>query len=289
MQSVIAFLSEPMVGTVLGLIGVGLAVYFYVKAKQVSRIALQSEDIAIVGSSTSAFDDQLEIRFGGEIVQRVTKTRVIVWNSGNTTIEGDKIANSDPLRASVAENNRILRVELIKQSRPVNNVRFTTKDNDALVDFDFFDQNDGFVVEIIHSGTRRELKWLGTVRGIPEGFSTFSSNNPIERLVRHLPAKFVRSLGLAAPVIAVVLGAALALGGLFNDQINAVSPGLNWPLETKPGPNWSMVGTGTVYALLPLTMLWMRRRRFPAALDVRTKPSNSRNDSDGQSPVTLSG
>lgn len=101
MQSILNFLSEPLVGTALGFIGVALAVYFYSKSKQVLRLALQSEDLAVIGSATSAFDEQLEIRFGGELVQRVTKTRAIIWNSGNTTIEGSRITESDPLRAAV--------------------------------------------------------------------------------------------------------------------------------------------------------------------------------------------
>jgi hypothetical protein len=190
------------VGTAIGLIGVALAVYFYFKSKQVARLALQSEEIAVVRSATSAFDQHLKIRFGGEIVQRVTKTRAIIWNAGNTTIEGSRIADADPLRAVVGEGSQILRVELVLKSRPVNDVKFTIDKRQVFFNFDFFDQNDGFVVEFIHSGTRRELEWFGTLRGIPEGLSIFNSRNPIERFVVHLPKQVRRTIGVAATLIA---------------------------------------------------------------------------------------
>lgn len=288
MKSIIAFLSEPLVGTALGFIGVALAVYFYFKSKQVARLALQSEEIAVVGSATSAFDQHLEIRFGGEIVQRVTKTRAIIWNSGNMTIEGSRIAESDPLRAVVGDQSQILKVELVHQSRPVNDVKFTIDKGQAHFSFDFLDQNDGFVVEFIHSGTRRELEWFGTLRGIPEGLSTFNSRNPIERLVLHLPKEVLQTVGVAFPLIASLVGAVMAAAGLFSDQLGKIIPGFYWTLDAKPGPQWSMVAAGLLYASLPLAMLWMRRRRFPAALDVRAKPQSERDD-DSSEPKELAG
>ncbi|MCE7798439.1 hypothetical protein LWE61_18020 [Sphingobium sufflavum] len=287
MQSILVFLSEPLVGTVLGFIGVALAVYFYFKSKQVARLALQSEEIAVVGSATSAFDQHLEIRFGGEIVQRVTKTRAIIWNSGNTTIEGSRIADADPLRAVVGEGSQILKVELVRQSRPVNDVKFTIDRRQVFFNFDFLDQNDGFVVEFIHSGMRRELEWFGTLRGIPEGLSTFNSRNPIERLALHLPKKVLRTVGVAAPLIAALAGALMAAGGLFSDHLGKLAPAFYWPLEAKPGPQWSMVLGGLLYASLPLAMLWMRRRRFPAALEVRAKPQSEQEEaSNGTKELT---
>lgn len=65
MQKVILFLSEPMVGPLLGVTGVALAVYFYFKSRQVSRISHYLEEVAVIGSATAAFHDNLEIRFGG--------------------------------------------------------------------------------------------------------------------------------------------------------------------------------------------------------------------------------
>ncbi|MCH4892998.1 hypothetical protein GO308_07750 [Sphingomonas sp. SFZ2018-12] len=274
MKPIVGFLSEPLVGTALGFIGVTLAVYFYFKSKQVARLALQSEEIAVVGSATSAFDQHLEVRFEGELVQRVTKTRVIIWNSGNTTIEGSRITEVDPLRAVVDAGSQILRVELVRQTRPVNGVKFTIDERQVLFSFDFFDPNDGFVVEFIHSGTRGELEWFGTIRGIPTGLSTFNSRNPIERLVFLLPKQILRTGRVAAPLFATLLGVGMATAGLFSDQLGKFIPGLYWPLEAKTGPQWLMVATGALYASLPLGMLWMTRRRFPAALDVRAKPQS---------------
>lgn len=271
MQKLIQFLSEPLVGTALGFIGVALAVYFYFKAKQVSRLALQTEEISVIGSSTSVFDEHLEIRFSGEIVKRVTVSRATIWNCGNTTIEGSKITKSDPIRSEVVDGGKILKVEILKISREVIDVDFSHGASDAVVSFDFLDKNDGFVIEITHSGRRGDLNWMGTVRGMPDGFSTFNSGDPIERLARRIPRKLVRFVASRVPIIAGILGVLMAVAGLFNAQLEAAWPSLNWPLPANPGPRWSWVGVGLLYALLPVMMLWMRRRRFPASLDVRAK------------------
>ncbi len=201
-REIIAFSSEPLVGTLLGIAGIVMAIYFYFKSRQFSRLALQTHEIAVIGGRTSAFDDHLEIRFGGEIVDRVTMTRSVLWNAGNVTIEGNKIVSSDPLRFQVNSENKILKIDIILQTRSVNDINFKRVDqNILLVDFDFIDPKDGITVEITHSGTIGEIKLLGTIRGIPNILSTIGTDESFIRVMQNLPKNFEKfSLMLTAGI-----------------------------------------------------------------------------------------
>lgn len=270
MKQIIHFLSEPLVGTMLGVTGVALAIYFYTKSKQVARISRYFEEVAVIGSSTAAFDNNLEIRFDGELVNRVTKSRAYLWNSGNTTIDGERIAKSDPLRFENGVGNEILKIELVRQSRDVSNVTFETRGKNAvLVSFDFFDPNDGFVVDVVHTGGRRSLHCKGTVRGIPDGVNDSGRRTSLDLIQRGVFVKAIRTFAGYGSGITALLGLFIVALGLFRENFKEYGFNLNAPIGGYSGPSWPLVFIGVLYAIIPAGTLWMRRRRFPRSLEIK--------------------
>jgi len=94
MDTIIDLISKPWLGSILGVLGLTAAIIFYLRSRKVSRLAFQHDVITLVGASDAAFPDEVEIRFSGDIVPRVTADRIVLWNDGNTTLGASQIVES---------------------------------------------------------------------------------------------------------------------------------------------------------------------------------------------------
>jgi hypothetical protein len=181
METALEIFSHPLFGSALGAMGIILGFYFYFSSRRFARFSLQMQEVSIIGMHRSAPANGLEIRYKGKTVPRVTKVTAIFWNSGTDTIEGSQIATADPLRIELSDDSDLLNFEIIKQSRLVNNVSLSILNNKNAIYFDFLDQNDGFVLEILHSGGKNNLHFTGTIKGIPKGISQIESGDYFEK------------------------------------------------------------------------------------------------------------
>lgn len=190
-----------LVGVALFLIGLPITYIFYLKSKTTTRLSYaiyHNEVIAPKAAETS----NLEVRYKGVVVPRVTNTTIGIWNSGTTTILGTSIVAADPLRASILSDGIILDAVARNPSRPViAPVISADKFQQALnIDFDFLDEGDGFLVAIAHSGELHAVGMDGTIRGLPKGIVRHKSRTPT------LKAAF----GYATIVVAVLSASQLA-------------------------------------------------------------------------------
>ena len=227
-----------------------------------------------MGASGAAFPDEVEIRFSGDIVPRVTADRIVLWNDGNTTLGASQIVESDPLRAELKEDSSLLKVSALKCSREVNGCSVgRRKDSQRIADihFDFLDPGDGIAFEILHSGSPRDLDILGTLRGMPSGIKNYGRARWFtDRRTKRLPFP-LNWLSFRFPLfLVIVFGFLMAAYGLFKPQIISVFP--TFAKSSQPSdptkPNWVYVLAGILYAAMPLALLWFRRRRYPASLEV---------------------
>lgn len=81
------FLSAPVTGTLTGLLGTllsaGLAVYLYRRALPISRLDYAAYDVVVLNNEYSILKDDLEIRFRGKPVPKVTRRS---WPFGTAAI-----------------------------------------------------------------------------------------------------------------------------------------------------------------------------------------------------------
>jgi hypothetical protein len=281
MGTIIDLISKPWLGSILGVLGLAAAVLFYLRSRKVSRLAFQHDVITLVGASDAAFPDEVEIRFSGDIVPRVTADRIVLWNDGNTTLGASQMVESDPLRAELKEDSSLLKVSALKCSREVNGCSVgRRKDSQRIADihFDFLDPGDGIAFEILHSGSPIDLKILGTLRGMPSGIKNYGRARWFaDRRTKRLPFPFGRLVFRLPFFLVIVLGFLMAAYGLFKPQVISVVPSLaktSQPSDTTK-PDWFFVLTGILYAAMPLALLWFRRRRYPASLEVELPEQDS--------------
>ena len=240
------FLSQGWVGTIVGIVGITLAVFFYWRSQIVGVITLQSHDVSMIGDS-AVFTDGVEVRYRGTPVPRITSSTVWMWNAGRKTVEGSKIVTHDPLQLRF--DGEILNVRIRKVTRDV--LRFTahaSEEASRMVHwgFDFLDPGDGCVFEVFHTGSAKVPECTGTIIGLPKGIQCQPRERSFASTSRWKKRTFLL-LGLPASGGLLILVLAMALHGILG--IFGVSDRFDRPLLAA-------LSFGFL-ALYPIAMLWV--------------------------------
>lgn len=171
-------LSDPFISAVIGisigLIGVILAFIFYIKSKPISKISSFHSYTNLIGTNQSKLPKQVSISYNNKYVKSVSSSEFIIWNSGNTVINKRALATKDPLRIEINPDIKLLRYQIIIENNPTNNISLKTDEdypNSILIDFDFLEKNEGARIEILHTGTKKDLKERGKIIGVKSIFS----------------------------------------------------------------------------------------------------------------------
>jgi len=196
------FVNEPWFGAIVGLVGVLLAVAFFLYHKFAPvgpRIACHFIHSRLIGGTDQILPQDLEMRYKGEKIERLTKTLVMLWNMGNRTVKRDDIVEGDWLRVELDRETRALDAQIVKKTRDVNNlsvVRQPSSSNQIIIDFDYLDPGDGVVIEILHTGTVGPGSMRGTIRGMPKGVLDLSG-----RLPTKFGLKIIQTFGMIVGLI----------------------------------------------------------------------------------------
>lgn len=262
LRDVLEVLNLAWVGTLIGVLGVAVAVATYVLSRRRKMLAYRTRGIHLIGNADPGLPSDITIQYRGQTVPRVTRSFLVIWNEGEETITRSDIASADPLVVDVGPEAKILRVMPTKITRTVTQVSahdLPESPNKALIDFDFLDTKDGAVLEILHTGEKRHPRLTGTVRGIPSGPKNYGQilSNTTSKSPR------VRRSSKALAIAAIVVGIGFSLMLLtLPDTIRIDSVRL---------PQWIsylIIALSVMYAILGFALLWLIRRRYPRALHV---------------------
>ncbi|GAB2770852.1 hypothetical protein GCM10027275_11950 [Rhabdobacter roseus] len=110
----------------------------------------------------------LNIKFQGSSVKNLTVSRLVIWNSGNLTIDRTDIVEKDRLRIKAFDGFSIFDSSIIQFNDPSNNLCLKQLSPSELeINFDYLDKSDGCVIQIIHDGTKSSVINLkGKIKGI---------------------------------------------------------------------------------------------------------------------------
>ena len=135
--------------------------------------------------------------FKGQPLENVSRSIIGIWNKRGNAVRGTEILPSDPLRFEVEKDDEILQVRLVATSKTQVNLSHRQVEGNDLVEFDFLDNGDGGVFEVLHKGDKPAVL-TGTLPGatITTGLSaslTFGSRRAMR--VNHLQRfKYLRSI-----------------------------------------------------------------------------------------------
>ena len=252
-DNALSLVGQGWFGTLVGLIAAAVTYLWSRKRTSLGYVHLGEH---LLGSASDSLPSSIVVQYDGISIPRLTKSIIIIWNSGENTLSGSDIVSKDPLRFHIGADGRILSLSILKASRAVNDFRILTAPgedtSEAEFSFDFLDAKDGAVVEILHTSTDRQPRIKGTLRGLPKGARSFG------RFTRPQPRKNSVISKIPSSLILVCMASA---GFIF-----AISGG-RLEILTGPGPAGSVVAsfTGGLFGMWA-TSEYFSRRRYPKSL-----------------------
>lgn len=273
----VEFFNQGWVGSLIGLIGVILGILGLV-AYRVSRIGprptFQFHSRRLIGKQEQELPTEIDVLFNKQPVPRLTSSRIVFWNSGNSTVHGNAIVSGDPLRCEF-DDGSILKAHVIKATRPV--INFSVSADAAIpiatFTFDFLDPSDGAMIEILHTSEKRNPKLLGTVRGVPKGimnwgdyskeiYQFFPSRISAVRRINKIMFLLMGLFGLLTILFALIPA---ELVTTLHDMTQSINPQeTEWTFGT--GKRIGLMLVGFLYGIPPAMLWWFRRQRFPRSL-----------------------
>jgi hypothetical protein len=202
-----------IIALAVALLGIPFTYWLARRGRQRPDVRFAIDTDLLVDPEHDLLSQGVEVRFRNQQISRVSRSYVAIWNRQGDLVRGIDIVPTDPLRIIPSDDDdEFLQARIIAMSRPQIKPEVEpsqTEPGCIQVDFDFLEEGDGFVIEILHkSDDYPEL--AGTVRGAPlrEQMAFIS----IETM-RNAQKNWVRRLGRPRLVIPVgaLLAATLAL------------------------------------------------------------------------------
>jgi hypothetical protein len=160
-------------GFVIGLLGVVLAVVFYVKAKK-ERVPCYEHSSNTLIEGVDKTLDGLQLHYRGQPQSRITVTKVVFWNEGRETIDKSDLVIADPVRILCPLSVDILDIQIVQSSSSANAVRLglpssSGKHTSYPIEFEYLDHKDYFVIQIVHNGDDTpRFNIIGKIKGVSE-------------------------------------------------------------------------------------------------------------------------
>lgn len=208
-----------VLGTIVGLLGIILSVYFYTASKQSRELAfIAGPNHTIFSGNTSFFDPGIKIissSTGKEIDSNIYLNEITIWNNGNSSIRKSNILK--PLKINYPHSTRVIGAFVIEQTRQdiLNaNVIFTENSNSLIVSADIMEPGDGFKTQVVYASNEPKQ---ASLEGTIEGVKNFDSEENITN------ANLVYGIGKLIIIIFLILAVFLAIALLIS--------GFEWSIQ----------------------------------------------------------
>lgn len=244
-------LSPGWVGSLIGLAGLLGAAVVYVLTRKRTSISFAHLGKHLLGSSQGSLPSEIVVQYKGVKIPRLTRSVVVVWNSGENTVLGSDIVTKDPLRFCVGNDGQVLSASVVKASRQFNEFDIQPlpiqSPQEVAFSFNFLDAKDGVVVEILHTSEERRPTIKGTLRGLPRGFNDLGALSPKR-------ASFLELVMCWTPIMlgSISIMTSFMIGG---------GP------TNRGGVDWSLFVMGCLSIATGLYVVYSSRRRYPKKLE----------------------
>ena len=142
------------------------AIYAGVKGKEKKEISYIVNTHEIVQAGKNMIPE-FQISYRGQTIDDLTVTRFAIWNSGNRLLNSNDIVDTKPL--SITSNDdgpHILDASIIKRSEESNKFTIDKKSaHCAELQFDYIDKQDGIIVQILHTGSAKNISLSTLIKG----------------------------------------------------------------------------------------------------------------------------
>ncbi|MCH8341745.1 MAG: hypothetical protein IIA51_09365 [Chloroflexi bacterium] len=168
-----------IIGLIIGVAGLALAVFFFRRTKREKRLAyeiLPAVPIAEVIAAHQSRALSIQYQKEGESPRHIDRAVihfVRFTNFGKDPIRRQDLSPQDPLQIAVSGGD-VLDISLVGVSRDVSNIQLQEASQgdqkaSSTITFDFLDQKDGGLIQVVTDSHDSKLKMEGTVIGMPKG------------------------------------------------------------------------------------------------------------------------
>lgn len=255
-NQVLEYLFQNWIETLLAIVGVVIGLFGLLRSRAVGIVAIQSHDISLISRDTSEFPAELDIRYRGASIPRLTSSTVFIWNRGSATIRRRDIAESNPLTLKFDGSvfNQRISCSTDESIQAVSSIVQDSK-HSVSYDFEFLNPKDGFVMEILHAGDSKHPNCLGTIMNSSKRPQYWGHAWGASSKIDHRFNRFLVWLML-------VLGLVMSIEGFFEEPLGKMLP----PFEEPRGLGWIVGIFGICVAVLAGLGLWVTRLRIPSSL-----------------------
>ena len=215
-------MENPYAWLVLSLIsvfGIFFSIYTWIANKEKKQISYMINTYEIVRAGKNVIPE-FEISYSGQIIDDLTVTRFAIWNSGNRLLNSNDIVDTKPL--SIASNDdgpNILNASIIKRSEESNKFIVDKKSSHcAEIKFDYMDKQDGIIVQILHTGSAKDISLSGLIKG---GKKLKNAEKRITGIKNKKVAKVINTVMISIQmlfILAMTLAFTFEQFGLIQDE-----------------------------------------------------------------------
>lgn len=153
--------------SVVAIVSLIWAVYSHYSTNKKKRFSVAFSSYEVVKKGKTAIPN-LELSFLGKPIENLTISKFAIWNSGNKVIDSSDMVPLEKLTIYADNEEEILDAQIVTETEPTNsfNISSSTSKN-VCIDFDYVDSHDGIIVQIFHTGGKRQdsLHIEGKIRG----------------------------------------------------------------------------------------------------------------------------
>ena len=142
-----------------------MAYYFYKRGTRKKEVLYTKANVKITQNYNKKISNFVS-KYKNMSVDSITMTRYLLWNNSSQAIRKNDIAPRDPLQFSVASGYKILDIKIIYPRNSLNGFMLSKpikKNNFTKLSFDFINENEGLIVQIIHTGKSKNIYFSGTI------------------------------------------------------------------------------------------------------------------------------
>jgi hypothetical protein len=149
-----------------GILGIGIAVITYLVSRKYKRLWYAVRSFTLVRRERATLPG-LQVFFDRKLVEALTISKLVLWNSGKDTVRSSDFAEKDPLRFRAKKPLEILEAFVIQSTSSSCAANIIRRGNNCFaITFDFFDPRDGVVIQMAHTGTSsQDIDVVGRIVG----------------------------------------------------------------------------------------------------------------------------
>ena len=205
--------NEIIVGAVFFVLGLIPAYLFYLKSIRIKEPVYFIKNERIIYSYQSTVPN-LKITYKKKTIEDLSISTVLFYNRGAETITQQDIDTVNHLRIVANNDVKILDVTIEKYNNPASNFNVILNNNQAIINFDYINKNQGVVIFVTHTGKSNEdIKLVGDIKGVDKLSNVSKRTTYQEFLIRFTnkmnDRRFVQNV--VTPIFVLILVAIMVL------------------------------------------------------------------------------